>query len=76
MVIQTKVKKWGNSLGVIIPAEAVMKLNLKPEQKIEIEVKEKKENILKELFGGIKFDGSIKQIIGENRKNLESKWMK
>ncbi len=75
MVIEVKTKKWGNSIGVVIPIEAVERLNLKPEEEIIIEI-EKKNNILKEMFGKAKFKKSSKKMVGDFRKDFESKWMK
>ena len=75
MVIEVKIKRWGNSIGVVIPNEAVERLNLKPEEEIIIEI-EKKNNILKEMFGKAKFKKSSKKMVGDFRKDFESKWMK
>ncbi len=75
MAIEVKTKRWGNSIGVVIPIEAVEKLNIKPEEKIIIEI-EKKNNVLKEMFGKAKFKKSAKKMIKDFRKDLESKWLK
>ena len=75
MTMEAKTKKWGNSIGIVIPAEMVEKLNLKPEQDILIEI-EKKNNVLKEMFGSLKSKKSTEQILKEVRKDLESKWLK
>ena len=75
MAIQVKTKKWGNSIGIIIPSETVEKLNIKPEETIEVEVS-KKSNVLKELFGAMKFKKVTEKILKEIRKDLESKWEK
>lgn len=72
-MIATKIKKWGNSIGVIIPKEEANKLNLKEDQEVTIEIK--KENPLKELFGTLKFKKSTEEILKETRKEFESKWM-
>ena len=74
MTMEAKTKKWGNSIGIVIPAEMVEKLNLKPEQDILIEI-EKKNNVLKEMFGSLKSKKSTEQILKEVRKDLESKWL-
>jgi len=74
MAIQVKTKKWGNSIGIIIPSEAIEKFNIKPEEEIVIEI-ERKNNILKELFGKAKFKKPTGQIIKEVREELKSKWM-
>lgn len=75
MAIEVKVKKWGNSIGVVIPGEAVERLNLKPNEEIIIEI-ERKNNVLKEMFGKAKFKKPAKQMIEEFRKDFESKWLK
>jgi len=51
------------------------KLNLRPEESIIIEIT-RKENVLKELFGAVKFKKSTEQILKEVRKDLEGKWLK
>ena len=52
MVIQTKLRKWGNSVGVVIPSEFLRKNNLREGQEIIIEIVKKK--TIKELFGSLK----------------------
>lgn len=74
MAIEVKTKKWGNSIGVIIPNKTVEKLNIKPEENVMIEI-EKKNNVLKELFGRAKFKKSAKKMITEFRRDYESKWL-
>ena len=73
-MIEVITKRWGNSIGVIIPGETVHELHIKPEEKMVIEIK-KKENVLKELFGAGKFSKPIDQLIKEVREELKSKWM-
>jgi len=74
MTLEVKTKKWGNSIGIIIPSETIEKLGIKPEEEITIEIKNKN-NVLKELFGSINFKKSTKQIVKEARGDLKSKWM-
>ena len=40
MLIKTKIKKRGNSLGFIIPKEAVEKLNLAENQEMIFEIRQ------------------------------------
>ncbi len=42
MPIEAELKAWGNSLGVIIPADEVKKLQLKKGDTVKIEVIKKK----------------------------------
>ncbi len=75
MAIQVKTKKWGNSIGIILPSKTVEKLNIKPEEEIAVEI-EKKGSPLKEMFGrGKSWGKSVAEILTEFRKeNPESKW--
>jgi len=75
MAIEVKTKKWGNSIGLVIPREDVERLNIKPEEEIIIEI-EKKNNVLKEMFGKAKFKKSAKKMIEDLRKENNSKWMR
>ncbi len=75
MIIETPTKKWGNSIGVVIPRSAIEASNIKPGEKITIEI-QKKENPLKELFGALKFKKPTEEILKEVRKELEGKWLK
>ncbi|MBI5073312.1 AbrB/MazE/SpoVT family DNA-binding domain-containing protein [Candidatus Woesearchaeota archaeon] len=70
-----KTKKWGNSVGVILPAEFVKQQHIHPGDDLVIDVKEK-HNVLKELFGALPFKKPTEQLLKESRKELESKWMR
>jgi antitoxin component of MazEF toxin-antitoxin module len=72
MVIEVKVRKWGNSLGVLIPSCTAQKLSLKPNEEIVVEIT-KKQNVLKELFGAGKFNKTTEEILKEVRRDFESK---
>ena len=75
MITQTKTRRWGNSLGIIIPQEAVRDMNLKTGEQITIEIS-KRENVLKELFGSGTSKKDTSTMIKEVRGELESKWIK
>ncbi|MEN7982409.1 MAG: hypothetical protein ABFQ65_03095 [Nanoarchaeota archaeon] len=75
MALELKTKKWGNSLGVIIPSYIVTSLNIKPEENIIVSIN-KNGNLLRELFGSLKFNKSSEKLIKETRKDLKSKWLK
>lgn len=74
MALEVTVKRWGNSLGVVIPSETADKLGIKPEETISIEI-HKEKNVLKDLFGALPFKKPTNQILKEAREELESKWM-
>jgi antitoxin component of MazEF toxin-antitoxin module len=37
-MIEAKLKKWGNSIGVILPSEKLKKLGLRQGDKVEVEI--------------------------------------
>lgn len=73
-MIVGKIKKWGNSIGLLIPKEEAVSLNLKENQEVSVEIT-KKENPLKELFGFGRNNKITKEDVSETRRLLESKWM-
>ena len=73
MAITVFAKKWGNSIGIIIPNAIVEKEGIKPEQPVNIEIKTMK-NPLKELFGTLKFNEPTEKILKGLRRK-ESKYL-
>ena len=80
MVIEVVVKKWGNSMGIILPKELVNKEGLKENQKVFIELI--REVDLSPVFGTLKgkLKLSAQQFKNEIRKqdylNENKKWKK
>ena len=70
-----KVTKFGNSIGAIFPSDFVKEQHMKPGEEIVVTI-QKKENVLKKLFGSAKSKRSTEEILKEVRKEMESKWMK
>ncbi|MBI5393041.1 AbrB/MazE/SpoVT family DNA-binding domain-containing protein [Candidatus Woesearchaeota archaeon] len=66
-----KTRKWGSSLGIIVPKKAAERLHLYENQEVIIEI-QPKDNVLKDLFGYAK--GRIRrntdEIIADARKEL------
>lgn len=71
-----KIKRWGNSIGVLIPKDDATQLQLKEGQEVAIEIT-KKENPLRELFGfGKKMGKPITQKeFLKFRQGFDSKWL-
>ena len=70
-----KTKKWGNSLGLILPAELVKAEHLKAGEEVIIKI-EKKHTALLGLFGTLPSKKSADQVIKEFRKGFkDSKWL-
>ena len=73
IMIKGKLKKWGNSFGVIIPKEIVDNEGFKENQEVEfLVVKNDSKKVLKETFGILKRKGnkSTEQIMREMDKEL------
>ena len=51
-MIITKLRKWGNSIGIVIPNEALKEKDLKEGEEVIIEINKK--NKIKKLFGSLK----------------------
>lgn len=67
MAIEVKVKRWGNSMGVILPRGFIEKEKLKENDKVVIEVV--KEADLSNIFGSLK----KKRISGQEFKDIVRK---
>lgn len=66
---ELKVRKIGNSLGVIFPIEMVREKNLKENEKVFVNVAKKGD--LSKLFGTMKFKESSQKIKDEMRKGWD-----
>ena len=66
MKVTTRVRRVGNSLSILIPADEAKAQKLAEGDVVEIEI-EKKANI-KDLFGSVKFSTSAQELKDEDRK--------
>ena len=62
-----QVRKWGRSMGVVIPKETITRGNFKEGEEVEIIVR-KKTNALRDTFGKVKFKKSTEKILKEIRE--------
>ncbi len=62
--INCELRKWGRSIGVVIPKESVIKEHLKEGDKIKILIT-KKNNVLREMFGSLKLKRSSEEMLKE-----------
>lgn len=70
--ISVKVKRWGNSLGIIIPSETVTANSIKENQELNIILVEDSREVLEETFGSLKdkLKKSSQNIKDDIRRNL------
>ena len=64
MAVEVRLKRWGNSMGVILPKEFIEKKRIKENEKIMIEVVKTAD--LSHIFGMIK----KRKMSGQDAKNL------
>jgi antitoxin component of MazEF toxin-antitoxin module len=69
--IETKLRRWGNSFGAMIPSTKIKEGGLKEGETITVTI-QKEENILRKMFGKHKFKKPINQIMKEMDKELWS----
>ena len=67
MFVNVTLKKWGNSLGLVVPSDLVEKLDLKENQQIRVNIEDLKANLAKELWGAIKLNKSPQELKDEAR---------
>ena len=58
-VVVAKARKWGNSIGVRLPADVIKKEGIKDGEEVELIVS-KPRNVIKEMFGALKGKGKLK----------------
>ena len=70
-MIVGKIRKWGNSMGLLIPKEEAERMHLMENQEVAVEIT-KKESPLKELFGFSKGNKITRKEFLKTKKLLES----
>lgn len=66
--MKLKIKKWGNSLGAVLPKEMIKKKGLKEGSTVEVLVPENRKVDINKLFGSFKFKKSAQQMKDEMRE--------
>ena len=67
--IRSKLRKWGNSLGIVIPRSKAEKGEMRENEEV-IALLIKRENILRETFGTFKFKKSTQKMMDEIDEEL------
>jgi len=71
MEVRTKLKKWGNSLGIIIPKEILLNNALKEGEEVLIDIEKNRD--LSDVFGTIKNSKLNAQEIKDQIRKQENK---
>ena len=73
--METKLKGWGNSIGLVIPKNMIRVGNLKPKQRVRVIIKPVKVLKVRDLFGKFKnIKKPTDQIMKEIDRDLDSKF--
>jgi len=68
---ETRLKKWGNSIGLIVPKEALKKDSLRPNQKVRAIITPVKTLRVRDLFGKGRLKTPTKQLMKQIDRDLE-----
>ena len=71
MFVNVKLRKWGNSLGAVIPKDVVREVGLKENATVSISINEVRANTAREVFGTYKTKESAQSIKNWLRKEWE-----
>lgn len=63
MAFRTKLRRWGNSYGILIPITEIQQRKLKEGQEIELQIRE--EHDCNRFFGQVKFKKPLQKIMQE-----------
>ena len=67
--LTAKVRKWGNSFGIVIPQDVLKRKSIREGEEVDV-VLIKKGNVLRETFGTHKFSKPVKKLMKEMDKEL------
>ena len=67
-IIETKVKRWGNSLGIIIPSQTIERNKIKANESIKFIIVKDSKKTFDEMFGILK--GRVKKSSQEIKNDL------
>ena len=71
MFVHVRLRKWGNSLGAVIPREVVESASLKENDEVSLSLEAVKANTAREIFGTFKTKHSAQSIKNWVRKGWE-----
>ena len=70
--IETVVKEWGNSIGIVIPKEKAIREELKANDRVTILLTKESDSLkVKDIFGSVRWKTPIKRMMDEIDKEFE-----
>ncbi len=73
---EVELKKWGNSVGLIVPKEALERESLRPRQRVRAIISPIKTLKVKDVFGKQKLRGQAARLMAEIDEEFEDKFGK
>ena len=61
--IKSKLRRWGNSLGIVVPQQSIANEKIKEGDEVTILIKTNKDNVLKEMFGTFRFKKPVERLM-------------
>ena len=71
---ETRLKAWGNSIGIVLPKEDIKKQGLRVDQKVKVIITPVKTLKVKDIFGKLKLKINTKELLKEVDEELDSKF--
>ena len=68
--IKSKLRRWGNSFGIVVPQKVVEKEDAKEGEEVIVLFTKRKNTVLREMFGSHKFKKSTEQLMREADEEL------
>lgn len=68
--IKTKVRKWGNSFGIVVPGSFLEKEKVREGEEVKVFIKGGRGTNLSKLFGKHKFRKSTEKLMRETDREL------
>ena len=68
--VKTKLRRWGNSFGIVVPQHKIEEAQLKEGKEVRALILEENKVDLRKLFGKHKFKKSTEQLMRETDKEL------
>ncbi len=70
--IKSRIRRWGNSFGIIVPQKEVEDLGITEGEEVSVMINKDDSNILREMFGTFKFKKPTSKLIKEINEELDS----
>ena len=68
--IKSKLRRWGNSFGIVVPQKFIESEKAKEGDELTILIKMENDNILEEMFGTFKFKKPVEKLMEEVDEEL------